>query len=237
MTIAKENMEHNIKMNDTNKKIKNKKQEIPKYTSVQACKILGISRPQFYSMIKSGEIIPDDILRKPENSRVTHYLFSEKTLENWKKGQAQYLGVKESAKTIGVCIRTFFLLIYDKKIIPDKVLMNKKKTGKKQEIYKYLFHKKTLQKYTNEQEKWIPSSKACKILGLSRRQLYLRVYSGQLIPDKTQKITKGSRGSFHCFFFLRSTLDNFLKTNTISVKNGNAGALPAESFDETPPSE
>lgn len=221
MNITDTHLKDNRKMPCT--KIKNKK--IPEYTSVQACKILGVSRPQLYLMIQEGEIIPDSIIKKPENSRVTYYHFSQKTLDNWKKQQEQYIGVREAAKELGVCMRTLFLMIYDEKLIPDKTVMNRKKTGKKLEIHKYLFSRKTIKKYIEEQEKWIPTVKVCEILKLSRRQVYLLIYSGRLIPDRTEKITKGKRGSFFAFFFLRKTLDNFLKAteNDIkSEKNGNA---------------
>lgn len=204
------------KKDDTNIKNKGKTLRTPIHTSVQACKLMGVSRPQLYLLIQTGEILPDATIKKPENERVTHYLFSDWTILQWKKQQEQYLGVRETAAELGVCMRTMFLLIYDKKIIPDKVVMNRKKTGKKLEIHKYLFSRKTIKRYLEEKEKWIPTVKVCDILQLSRRQVYLRIYSGQLIPDKTEKITKGIRGSFFAFYFLRKTLDDFIKSHAVT---------------------
>ena len=126
-----------------------------------------------------------------------------------KQSVVKYLPIPQAAKFCGVCLNTFYNAIYDKDIVPDKILTGKL-SGKRHKTTKYLvFSTKTLTEWKRQRELFIPTSKAAKFLGLSHKQLLLRVYSGKLIPDRIIEVSKGKRGMYYTFFFLRETLIKF----------------------------
>lgn len=133
-----------------------------------------------------------------------------------KKRTFNHLSVVEAAKYTGVGLNSMYNAIHDKEITPDLIVWTIF-VDKKPEIHKYLFLKQTLLNWKRNRDKFITTKQACSILNLSIKQILYRVHTGKLIPDKVKKTTKGRRGSYFEFFFLRSTLDNFTNVKTLNA--------------------
>lgn len=129
----------------------------------------------------------------------------------------KYWNVKEAAKFMGIGLNSMYNAIYAQDVIPDKILWPKTWSGKKPEVKQYLFTRDTLLMWKKEREKYVPTSKATAYVNLSQRQIRLRVYDGRLIPDKVKMITKGSRGSYYHFFFLKRTLCDFVRNSNLDT--------------------
>lgn len=121
----------------------------------------------------------------------------------------KYYPIKTAAKYCGVCLNTVYTAIYLKDLIPDKIVYGTAPKGVKPRIKHYLFSGKTLQEWKDRRNLFLPTAKAAKYLGLTHKQLLLRIYAGKIIPDKSERVCKGDRGCYYSFYFTKQTLDAF----------------------------